>query len=278
MLLLRSLRARLLIIGIVPVLVALVVTAVMTVRSVNQFSDHQRYEARMQQERDLKRLTTGLSREYAPLIGGLFKGKKNDVLRSVHLESAYGSSLYFIATNSSATVNATGLDLKALTWTRPLPKTIAERLDQGQAVVIPTEYMPAGLRDEVVVARGLFPAEQIGSVGAIFGLLVIARPAVQVSSPAGTLRRALIPAFAVGTAVAIILALVLGLRLVRPLRRLAAAARAVARGDDDVQSRVLRHDGEADGGSRYRTPLPDARLARVAHTVDGDSWPGRCAG
>ena len=48
MLLLRSLRARLLIIGIVPVLAALIVTAVMTVRSVNQFSESQRYEARTQ--------------------------------------------------------------------------------------------------------------------------------------------------------------------------------------------------------------------------------------
>ena len=79
MLLLRSLRARLLIIGIVPVLAALIVTAVMTVRSVNQFSDQQRYEVRTQQERDLKRLTTGLSREFAPLIGGLFIGEKNGV-------------------------------------------------------------------------------------------------------------------------------------------------------------------------------------------------------
>ena len=125
MLLLRSLRARLLIIGIVPVLVALVVTAVMTVRSVNQFSDHQRYEARTQQERDMKRLTTGLSREYAPLIAGLFIGKKNEVLRSVHLEAAYGSLLYFISTmrSANANVNAKGLDLKELTWTQPLPES-----------------------------------------------------------------------------------------------------------------------------------------------------------
>jgi len=92
------------------------------------------------------------------------------------------------------------------------------------------------------VARGLFPTEQSDFLGASPGLLVVARPAVHVSSPAGTLRRALIPAFAVGTAVAIILALVLGLRLVRPLRRLAAAARAVARGDDDVPLDTSRAD------------------------------------
>ena len=242
MLLLRSLRARLLIIGIVPVLVALVVTAVMTVRSVNQFSESQRYEARTQQERDLKRLTTGLSREFAPLIGGLFIGKKNDVLQSVHLEYAYGSSLYFIATMQSATVNAKGLDLKELQWDQPLSATIEKRLGDGQAVVIPAQYVPAALSGDVVVARGLFPTEQKDFLGASPGLLVVARPAVQVSSPAGTLRRALIPAFAVGTAVAIILALVLGLRLVRPLRRLAAAARAVARGDDDVPLDTTRVD------------------------------------
>lgn len=242
MLLLRSLRARLLIIGIVPVLVALIVTAVLTVRSVNQFSDHQRYEARTQQERDLKRLTEGLSREYAPLIGGLFIGKKNDALQSVHLEYAYGSSLYFIATMQSATVNAKGLDLKELQWEQPLSTKIEKRLGDGQAVVIPAEYVPARLRGDVVVARGLFPTEQSDFLGASSGLLVVARPAVQVSLPAGTLRRALIPAFAVGTAVAIILALVLGLRLVRPLRRLAAAARAVARGDDDVPLDTSRAD------------------------------------
>ena len=242
MLLLRSLRARLLIIGVVPVLVALVVTAVMTVRSVNQFSDHQRYEARTQQERDLKRLTTGLSREYALLISGLFIGKSNDVLRSAYLEAANGSSLFFMSTMKSTVLKAKGLDLKELSWTQPLPTSVSEQLDQGKAVVIPAEYVPASLDGDVVVARGLFPTEQSDFLGASPGLLVVARPAVHVSSPAGTLRRALIPAFAVGTAVAIILALVLGLRLVRPLRRLAAAARAVARGDDDVPLDTSRAD------------------------------------
>lgn len=242
MLLLRSLRTRLLIIGVVPVLVALLVTAVMTVRSVNQFSDHQRYEARTQQEYDLKRLTTGLSREYALLLSGLFIGKSNDVLRSAYLEAANGSSLFFMPTMKSSVLKATKLDLKDLSWSRPLPVTIVKQLDQGEAVVIPADYLPATLSGEVVVARGLFPTEQSDFLGASPGLLVVARPAVHVSSPAGTLRRALIPAFAVGTAVAIILALVLGLRLVRPLRRLAAAARAVARGDDDVLLDTTRAD------------------------------------
>ena len=242
MLLLRSLRARLLIIGVVPVLMALAVTAVMTVRSVNQFSDHQRYEARTQQEHDLKRLTTGLSREYALLLSGLFIGKSNDVLRSAYLEAANGSSLFFMSTMKSSVLKAKGLDLKELAWTHPLPPTITKQLDQGQAVVIPAGYLPATLIGDVVVARGLFPTEQSDFLGASPGLLIVARPAVHVSSPAGTLRRALIPAFAVGTAVAIVLALVLGLRLVRPLRRLAAAARAVARGDDDVPLDTTRVD------------------------------------
>ena len=242
MLLLRSLRARLLIIGVVPVLAALLVTAVMTVRSVNQFSDHQRYEARTQQESDLKRLTTGLSREYALLLSGLFIGKRNDVLRSTYLEAANGSSLFFVSTMKSSVLKAKGLDLKNLTWANPLPLTIAKQLDEGQAVVIPSTFVPASLSGDVVVARGLFPTEQSDFLGASPGLLVVARPAVHVSSPAGTLRRALIPAFAVGTAVAIILALVLGLRLVRPLRRLAAAARAVARGDDNVPLDTTRAD------------------------------------
>ena len=48
MLLLRSLRARLLIIGVVPVLVALFVTAALTVRSLSSFSDTQREERRAQ--------------------------------------------------------------------------------------------------------------------------------------------------------------------------------------------------------------------------------------
>jgi len=71
---------------------------------------------------------------------------------------------------------------------------------------------------------------------------VIARPPVSVVSPAGALRRALVPAFAVGLAVAILLALVLGLRLVRPLKRLALAARAVARGDEVVPLDTTRGD------------------------------------
>ncbi|MSO47497.1 MAG: HAMP domain-containing histidine kinase [Thermoleophilia bacterium] len=242
MLLLRSLRARLLIIGIVPVFAALAVTAVMTVRSINQFSEQQRAQAQAQQLKEMKRLTTGLSREYSILLSGAFLGRSNDVLRSMYLEAASDSALFFVPTAKSKVLNAESLDLSELQWTQPLPPALTDQLKAGQAVQIPLPYLPAVLAGEVVVARGLFPTEQADFLGASPGLLVAARPTVQVASPVGTLRRALVPAFAIGTAVAVALALALGLRLVRPLRRLAAAARAVARGDDDVPLDTTRAD------------------------------------
>ncbi len=74
MLLLRSLRARLLIIGIVPVLVALLVTSVLVVRSVNSFSESQRQEKRAQQVVEMERIVTGLSRVYGRMIGRVVLG------------------------------------------------------------------------------------------------------------------------------------------------------------------------------------------------------------
>ena len=243
MLLLRSLRARLLIIGIVPVLVALAVTSVLTVRSVDAFAERQRSEERVQQVHDLERLATGLSRVYGRLIRPAVLGEKVDVIRRSDLEAAAGSTLYYVKSSNVQLFAAGALALEDLVLTEEVPPSVRRRLDDGQTWLVPAASLPPALQGEVVVARGIFVTSTGDPKGgAPYGLLVVARPAVEVESPAPALRRALVPAFAIGTAVAIVLALLLGLRLVRPLRQLAAAARAVARGDADVPLDVARGD------------------------------------
>ncbi len=243
MLLLRSLRARLLIIGVVPVLVALLVTAALTVRSVGTFSDRQQSERRAQQEQELERIATGLSRVYGRLIQPAVLGKRNDLVRQSDLEAAAGGRLYYVALSPEGLFSAETLGLQAMEPSAPISKGLTKRLDEGEAVVLPHSVLPQTMAHFVVVARGVFATSNGDSNGGTpFGLLVVARPVVQVPSPAGALRSALVPAFAIGLAVAILLALVLGLRLVRPLKRLALAARAVARGDEAVPLDTSRAD------------------------------------
>ena len=243
MLLLRSLRARLLIIGVVPVVVALAVTAILTVRSVTTFSDGQRQQERAQQAAELERIATSLSRLYGRQIRPAVLGSANDAIRQADVEGAIDARIFYVSRASTGLFDATELGLGPLQMEGPLPRVLQRQLDAGVAVILPASLLPPALAGDVVAARGVFVTRSGDpNGGAPFGYLVVARPVAEVASPAGTLRRALVPAFAIGLAVAIVLALLLGLRLVRPLRRLAQAARAVARGEAEVPLDVERPD------------------------------------
>ena len=208
MLLLRSLRARLLIIGVVPVLVALIVTAALTVRSVGSFSDKQRAERRAQQVQEMERAATGLSRIYTRFLTPALLGQRNEMVSPRDINVTIGGQAYYVGL-MSLPVDADAIGLPNFELTRGLDGTKRDAamlaiIDRGGAVEVPAP--------------------------------------IQVVSPAAALRRALVPAFSIGLAVAILLALILGLRLVRPLKRLALAARAVARGDEVVPLDITRAD------------------------------------
>jgi len=239
MLALRSLRARLLIIGVVPVVVALAVTAVLAARSVDRFADEQQAVKRAEQVRALRGTAQALSKLYSDRLGEAFRlGELRGVNRD-YLEEAYGGDLFYVALVSSGNLNAERLGLRELELKLDdLPEPLVRRLAAGRSVAVPADALPPALRGDVAVARGIFPTAD----AAPLGLLVVVQPAAEVTSPVSALRRALVPAFAIGTGVAILLALLLGLRLVRPLRRLAAAARAVARGDEEVELDTQRAD------------------------------------
>ena len=247
MLLLRSLRARLLIIGVVPVLVALLVTAALTIRSVGAYSDTQQNERRAQQVREMERAATGLSRIYTGFLLPAAMGQSNKMVAPKDMNVTIGGEAYYVGLVRGS-VDATALGLPPLDASpsekpREQYAAVLPIIDRGGAVELPPSLVPAKLHGDVVVARGIFPTTTGDPAGGVpYGMVVIARPPVQVASPAGALRRALVPAFAIGLAVAILLALILGLRLVRPLKRLALAARAVARGDEEVPLDTSRAD------------------------------------
>ena len=275
MLLLRSLRARLLIIGVVPVLVALFVTAALTVRSLSAFSNTQRDERRAQQVLEEKRIVTGFAQIYGRLLNQAYRGRTNDFMSQKSLEAAARGRIFYVPVHPVQGAENLGVEFGSM------PATALDRmatiLQSGKAVEVPAEDLPPASRDDVAVARGVF-ATTTGNPenGALFGVLVLERPLEAVESPAGTLRRALVPAFAIGLAVAIVLALVLGLRLVRPLRRLVTAARAVARGDEIVPLDLDRPDEIGDVNRAFdemTRDLAEARdterqfLMRVSHEL-----------
>jgi two-component system sensor histidine kinase BaeS len=239
--LLRSLRARLLIIGVVPVLVALFVTAALTVRSLSSFSNEQRDERRAQQVQEEKRIVTGFAQIYGRLLNRVYSGRTNDFMSQRSLEAAARGRIYYVPVHPVRGAESLGIDFGELPDASL--ERLTDRLQSGEPIEVAAADLPRASRGDVVVARGVF-ATTTGNPeqGALFGVLVLERPPDVIESPAGTLRRALVPAFAVGLAVAVVLALVLGLRLVRPLRRLALAARAVARGDDLVPLDLQRPD------------------------------------
>ncbi len=90
----------------------------------------------------------------------------------------------------------------------------------------------------IFVTDSLGPEPSIGSVGA----LVVARPAGEVAPIQDALRRRITTAFVAASVVAIGLALLLGLSVARPIRRLAEATRRVSAGSYDVGIVPRRRD------------------------------------
>ena len=183
MLALRSLRARLLIIGIVPVVVALAVTAVLTVRSVDRFADEQREVKRAEQVRDLRQAATAISKIYAERFGPAFMGEEVPEATRDYLGEAYGGEIYYLPLVSPVTASAEILGLVPIQLGK-LPDPILGDLAAGRAVELPAGVLPPALRGEVAIARGVFPTQG----GRPFGLLVMVQPAAEVTSPAGALR------------------------------------------------------------------------------------------
>ena len=274
---LRSLRSRLLIVGVVPVVVAVSVSAILTVRSVSTFAQAQRAEKRVQQQQELQRIATGLSRLYGRQVRPAVLGQANDTVLKADVEAAVGARLFYLPRTAHGLFDASQLGLDPMRMEERLPRALRRDLDAGKAVVVPPDLLPRAFAGDVVAARGVFVTDTGDpDGGAPFGYLVVASPLAQVASPEGALRRALVPAFAIGLAVAIILALAVVLRLERPLKRLASAARAFARGDDDVPLDTDRPDeiGMVNHAfDEMRRNLADARaterefLMRISHDL-----------
>jgi len=164
MLALRSLRARLLIIGIVPVVVALAVTAVLTVRSVDQFADEQREVKRAEQVRDLRQAATALSKLYGDRLREAFLTSAVEGLNRDYLEEAYGGDLYYVEVIDSDAVDAESFGLQPLAL-GPLPEGVARRLLAGPQArgpawsgASPSNPSPAtSLGPHPQLARGWWP-------------------------------------------------------------------------------------------------------------------------
>ena len=86
-----------------------------------------------------------------------------------------------------------------------------------------------------------FRPDPDGNIAA-FGAIVLTRPLASLAPTQSFWAERLAPAFMVAVAAALLLALFLGLRITAPLRRLAAATAAIARGNYDVRLDRRRRD------------------------------------
>ncbi len=231
---LRSLRFRLAIFFTVPVLVAGGLVLVLGARSV---SSYQRAQTIVR----LHEQGPGVARIFADkAVKFLTDPRPGEINLSNEIRTVVNARVYFTS-NPAAGFDYPGGNVAVwhglrLDWAR---------INRGEAVVV--DATPPGATERyVVVASGIFLGNNHrpspgGSEDAI-GAIALARPASSLGPSGGFWARRLLGAALVGVAVAVLLGLIFGWRLARPLRRLVAATEAIAAGSYDVRLDRKRRD------------------------------------
>ena len=221
----RSLRTRLVVGSLLPIVVAVGVAAALTL---DTLSDEER-------ERTTQRLRTqarAVGNLYANLTRLALSNPEVPPAVSKELRQVTAAKLYY---QSRTSLDESPVPLRALEW----DAVDWAALDRGETQTV--EFVPPGTRrPHVVVLSGVFitARRRPPAIGAI----ALARPVSELSPAPLVIARRLAPAFLVGSAVSIALALLLYGTLARPLTRLMAATRAVARGDYTVRLDRRRRD------------------------------------
>ncbi len=258
---LRSLRARLLLATIPPLLVFGAVALWLVVRSVN---DDQRAQNVRQLESNVVVISDTLgiqARAYLQKQGD--PPKLRPAFRNLS-----DASVYYVP-NPQGQLDLPAGDLPVLTvvaldW---------KRLNKGESQLIEFRE-PSVEGNSLAVARGIFlrKDKKNGAIGAV----VLARPLNTLVISPVVLARRLLTAFLVALLVAGVIAAILGWRLTRPLRALASAARQIGSGSYDVVLDRGRTDeigqvNRAFGDMAEQLKLADEQkrnfLMRVSHEL-----------
>jgi signal transduction histidine kinase len=231
---LRSLRLRLVVFLILPVLVAGGLALGLTSRSVTSYE-------RSQTEQRLKEQGPGVVRQFAESARRAFdtSGDPRPINIRTFVRQITRADIFFVSNPDYAQPypggNVAEWSTLKLDWAR---------LDRGQQLTF--EGTPPGGERSLVVVSGVFLTHNYrpdpdGNIAA-FGAIVLTRPLASLAPTQGFWAERLAPAFLVAGAAALVLALFLGWRITAPLRRLAAATTAITRGNYDVRLDRRRRD------------------------------------
>ncbi len=230
----RSLRLRLVVFLILPVLVAGGLALVLTSRSVSSYE-------RAQTEQRLKEQGPGVVRQFAESARRAFdtSGAPRPINIRTFVRQITRADIFFVPNPDYAQPYPGG---NVAVW--PTLKLDWRQLDRGRQLSF--EGTPPGGVDSLVVVSGVFLTHDYrpdpdGNIAA-FGAIVLARPLASLAPTQSFWAERLAPAFLVAIAAALLLALLLGLRITAPLRRLAVATTAIARGNYDVRLDRGRRD------------------------------------
>src|SRR3954454_9179765 len=220
---LRSLRLRLVVLLLVPVLVAGGLALGLTTRSVTSYE-------RAQTQQRLQEQGPGVVRQFAEAARRAFdtEGTPRPINIRTFVRQITRADIWVVPNPDYAEPYPGG---NVASW--PALKLDWAKLDRGQQLVF--EATPPGGEKSLTVVSGVFlthnyrPAPD-GDIAA-FGAIILTRPLAALAPPQSFWASRLAPAFLAAGAAALLLALVVGFRITAPLRRLAAASSAIAGGN-----------------------------------------------
>jgi signal transduction histidine kinase len=232
---LRSLRARLVLFCVLPLVVAGVIMAPLALRAFDDYQSQRNEEAL----RQLQEQSAALAALYGKQVRRYFEQGGEPAPVDKELATVTGADLYYVdrldgilPAEAVALPVLGGVDVD---W---------DALDRGESQTLRSVALPGRDGRYLLVVTGVFTtddpggAEDLGAVGAF----ALAAPVEDLSGSGTDLFWRVAPAFAVAIVVAMLLALYLGWEVSRPLRRLVVAAGAIGRGRYDVQLDRTRRD------------------------------------
>lgn len=258
----RSLRARLLVAFVVPLLASGAVALYLVVRDVNRAERDQNVEQLQRQAAAIAVILSGQAKNaLKPGGGGL---KLRDPIRRLSDANVY----YASNPRANFSLPLEGFDEIRLPFDWAL-------IDRGRSQTI-DGVDPTTKERVIAVASPIYLGADTSKAEGAIGAVVLARPVRTLTANPRRVARRVAPAFAIGTAIALALASAVGWGVTRPLRALAAAARSIGRGRYDVRLDRARRDeigdvnrafGEMVGRLRDADEQKRSFLMRVSHEL-----------
>ena len=229
----RSLRARLVLFSILPLVVAAAIIAPLAVRTFDDFA-RERDDDRA---RELQVQAKALAVVYARRTRTLYEREARLGKIAPELRQVTSADVYYIddgVLDDPAAIGLPTLDLK-VDWSR---------IDRGETILLRNQRLPGHDERYIIAVSGLFLTRdfQPEPNNPALGAFALVRRTDDITRETRRLREDVQPAFLIAAATALALALYLGWSLTRPIRRLVLATERIGSGDYRVKLDRRRRD------------------------------------